>query len=195
MNSLGVGFIHTWRTIRLVCDITTSESENNDSSPGAKRSTSCPSVHKFVVCWSGTFFLDVPQSTCIGIWPLSVARKMFLTSLPSLYLSHVWETAVTRVCCLTILSFIVANFMRICLVETNPTVSTIVTHRQVEDIMTFSHQLVPVSKLLVVTCKLVPTLPIGSYPSILSVWILSVWLFIRLLVRVVLCPTKFTAKR
>ena len=39
-----------------------------------------------------------------------------------------------------------------------------------------------------------PAFPIGSYPSILFVWILSVCLFIRLLVRVVLSPTKSTAK-
>ena len=52
--------------------------------------------------------------------------------------------------------------------------------------MTFSLQLVPYSKLIVVTCKLVPCFPIGSYPSILSLWILSVCLFIRLLVRVVI---------
>ena len=65
----------------------------------------------------------------------------------------------------------------------------------VEDKMGISPQLVPVSNLLVVTCKLVPSFPIGSYPSILSVWILSVCLFIRLLVRVVMSPTKSTAKR
>ena len=53
------------------------------------------------------------------------------------------------------------------------------------------------SRLQVVTWLRVswyPAFPIGSYPSILSVWILSVCLFIRLLVRVVLCPTKCTAK-
>ena len=61
--------------------------------------------------------------------------------------------------------------------------------------MTFLLQLVSGSKLIVVTRKLVPSLPIGSYPSILSLWILSVCLFIRLLVCVVLCPTKSTAKR
>ena len=35
-------------------------------------------------------------------------------------------------------------------------------------------QLVPVSKLIVVTFKLVPSFPIGSYSSILSVWIQDV---------------------
>ena len=42
---------------------------------------------------------------------------------------------------------------------------------RVEDIIGISAQLVSGSKLLVVTYKLVPSLPIGSYPSILSVWI------------------------
>ena len=42
---------------------------------------------------------------------------------------------------------------------------------RVEDIIGISAQLVSGSKLLVVTCKLVRSFPIGSYPFILSVWI------------------------
>ena len=46
--------------------------------------------------------------------------------------------------------------------------------RRVEDIIGMILQLVSGSTLLVVTCKLVTCLPIGSYPSILSVCIVCV---------------------
>ena len=79
------------------------------------------------------------------------------------------------------------NNLNLLLLQTNSRVET-GTDIIVEDIMTFPLQLVPYSKLIVVTCKLVPCFPIWSYPSILSVWILSVclsiflsvWLCVRL---------------
>ena len=67
--------------------------------------------------------------------------------------------------------------------RTEPTSYQTLTRKQirkgttVEDIMTFSLQLVPCFKLLVVTRKLVPCLPIGSYPSILSVWTVCVCVY------------------